>query len=77
MDVLDRRADHVRYVAGHFALVSLEADFAVSVVHACLSAQTHMEPEFKILLSSLRLMAEEWQLAGTSKYLTFRRPKRV
>jgi hypothetical protein len=33
-------------------------------VHACLSARTSMDPEFQILLASLRVMAEEWQLAG-------------
>ncbi|KAJ9110300.1 hypothetical protein QFC19_001703 [Naganishia cerealis] len=36
-------------------------------MHACLSARTNMEPEFKILLTSLKIMAEEWQLAGTYK----------
>ena len=35
-------------------------------VHACLSARTNMEPEFNILISSLRVMAADWQLAGRS-----------
>ncbi|KAJ9098194.1 hypothetical protein QFC21_004523 [Naganishia friedmannii] len=48
----------------------------IMFVHACLSARTNMDPEFQILLASLRIMAEEWQLADEYVKLLSRAERR-
>ena len=66
LDLLDRCAHHVWYVHS-MPHESRVLTFALNLkVHACLSARTNMEPEFNILISSLRVMAGDWQLAGKS-----------
>lgn len=34
------------------------------LVNSCLAAQINIEPEFKVILTSMTTMADHWQLAG-------------